>query len=152
MGAIQPDVKFGSDTDDSVVLQGFTRQLSDNLQVSFRLILLIINELWRFLKVRLPIFSCNLALAFRAKALSVSAFCRLFSCRLFHFWLQLFQILAAWGSRVSQESPAHSRTSVAHSWASWLCATSNPRKWHYTWRSILGNLSAQNASLSVKNG
>ena len=36
-------------------------------------------------KARLPIFSCNLALAFRAKALSVSAFCRLFSFRLFHF-------------------------------------------------------------------
>ena len=31
MGAIQPDVKFGSDTDDAVVLQGLTRQLSHNL-------------------------------------------------------------------------------------------------------------------------
>ena len=152
MGTIQPDVKFGSDTDDAVVLQGLTRQLSNNLHVDFLRILLIINELWRFLKVRLPIFSCNLALAFRAKALSISAFCRLFRCRLFHFCLQLFLIFVAWGSRVSQEIPAHSRTSVAHSWASWLCATINPRKWHYTWRSILGNLSAQNASLSVKNG
>ena len=35
MGAIQPDVKFGSDTDDTVVLQGLTRQLSDNLYVGF---------------------------------------------------------------------------------------------------------------------
>ena len=33
MGAIQPDVKFGSDTDDAVVLQGLTRQLSHNLHV-----------------------------------------------------------------------------------------------------------------------
>ena len=66
---------------------------SNNLQVCFLLILLIINGLWRFLKVRLPIFSCNLALAFRAKTLSVSSFCRLFSCRLFHFWLHLFLIL-----------------------------------------------------------
>ena len=32
-GAIQPDVKFGSDTDDAVVLQGLTRQLSNNLHV-----------------------------------------------------------------------------------------------------------------------
>ena len=125
---------------------------SNNLLVGFLWMSLIINGLWRFLKVRLPIFSCNLALAFRAKALNVSAFCSLFKCRLFHFWLQLFLILPAWGSRVCQEIPAHSRTSVAHSWASWLCATSNPRKWHYTRRSILGNLSAQNASLSVKNG
>ena len=85
MGAIQPDVKFGSDTDDAVVLQGFTRQLSDNLHVGILWTLLIINELSRFLKVRLPIFSGNLALAFRAKALSVSVFCRLFRCRLFHF-------------------------------------------------------------------
>ena len=45
MGAIQPDVKFGSDTDDAVVLQGLTRQFSDNLQVYFLLILLIINGL-----------------------------------------------------------------------------------------------------------
>ena len=45
MGAIQPDVKFGSDTDDAVVLQGLTRQLSDNLQVSFLRTLLIINKL-----------------------------------------------------------------------------------------------------------
>ena len=125
---------------------------SNNLHVGFLRTLLIINELWRFLKVWLPIFLGNLVFDFRVKALSVSAFCASFKCRLFHFWLQLFQILAAWGSRVSQEIPAHSRTSVAHSWASWLCATSNPRKWHYTWRSILGNLSAQNASLSVKNG
>ena len=45
MGAIQPDVKFGSDTDDAVVLQGLTRQLSDNLHVGILWILLIINEL-----------------------------------------------------------------------------------------------------------
>ena len=62
--------------------------------------LLIINGLWRFLKARLPIFSCNLALVFCVKALSVSPFCLLFRCRLFHFWLQLFLILPAWWSRV----------------------------------------------------
>ena len=45
MGAIQPDVKFGSDTDDAVVLQGLTRQLSDNLHVGILQMLLIINEL-----------------------------------------------------------------------------------------------------------
>ena len=45
MGAIQPDVKFGSDTDDAVVLQGLTRQLSDNLHVGFLWTLLIINGL-----------------------------------------------------------------------------------------------------------
>jgi len=56
MGAIQPDVKFGSDTDDAVVLQGLTRQLSDNLHVGILQTLLIINELRRFLKVRFPIF------------------------------------------------------------------------------------------------
>ena len=41
----------------------------------------------------LPIFLLNLALVFRAKALIVSAFCRLFSCRLFLCCLQLFLIL-----------------------------------------------------------
>ena len=56
MGAIQPDVKFGSDTDDAVVLQGLTRQLSDNLHVGFQWTLLIINGLRRFLKAMLPIF------------------------------------------------------------------------------------------------
>ena len=85
MGAIQPDVKFGSDTDDAVVLQGLTRQLSNNLHVGILWILLIINELSRFLKAGLPIFLCNQALAFRANALNVSAFCASFRCRLFHF-------------------------------------------------------------------
>ena len=33
MGAIQPDDKFGSDTDDAVVLQGLTRQLSWNAEM-----------------------------------------------------------------------------------------------------------------------
>mgnify|MGYP004460722177 CR=1 FL=1 len=33
MGTIQPDVKFGSGTDDAVVLQGFTRQLSWNAEM-----------------------------------------------------------------------------------------------------------------------
>ena len=33
MGAIQTDVKFGSDTDDAVVLQGLTRQLSWNAEM-----------------------------------------------------------------------------------------------------------------------
>ena len=84
-GAIQPDVKFGSDTDDAVVLQGLTRQLSNNLHVDILWILLIINELSRFLKARLPIFSCNLALAFRAKALNVNVFCASLISRLFHF-------------------------------------------------------------------
>ena len=106
MGAIQPDVKFGSDTDDAVVLQGLTRQLSDNLHAGILWTLLIINELWKFLKARLPIFSCNLALAFRAKALNVSAFCASLRCRLFHFLLQLFQNLVAWGSRVCPSSSA----------------------------------------------
>ena len=45
MGAIQPDVKFGSDTDDAVVLQGLTRQLSNNLLVGFLWTLLIVNGL-----------------------------------------------------------------------------------------------------------
>lgn len=45
MGAIQPDVKFGSDTDDAVVLQGLTRQFSNNLHVGILWTLLIINEL-----------------------------------------------------------------------------------------------------------
>ena len=45
MDAIQPDVKFGSGTDDAVVLQGLTRQFSDNLHVGILWILLIINEL-----------------------------------------------------------------------------------------------------------
>ena len=56
MGAIQPDVKFGSDTDDAVVLQGLTRQLSHNLHVGILWTLLIINELSRSLKARLPFF------------------------------------------------------------------------------------------------
>ncbi len=33
MGAIQPDDKFGSDTDDAVVLQGLMRQLSWNAEM-----------------------------------------------------------------------------------------------------------------------
>ena len=33
MDAIQPDVKFGSGTDDAVVLQGLTRQLSWNAEM-----------------------------------------------------------------------------------------------------------------------
>ena len=33
MGAIQPDDKFGTDTDDAVVLQGLTRQLSWNAEM-----------------------------------------------------------------------------------------------------------------------
>lgn len=33
MGAIQPDVKFGSGTDNAVVLQGLTRQLSWNAEM-----------------------------------------------------------------------------------------------------------------------
>ena len=45
MGSIQPDVKFGSDTDDAVVLQGLTRQFLDNLHVGILWMLLIINEL-----------------------------------------------------------------------------------------------------------
>lgn len=73
---------------------------SDNLHVGILWTLLIINGLSRFLKARLPIFSGNLVFDFRVKALSVSAFCASFRCRLFHFCLQLFQILAAWGSRV----------------------------------------------------
>ena len=96
----------GSDTDDAVVLQGLTRQLSDNLHVGILWTLLIINGLSRFLKARLPIFSGNLVFDFRVKALSVSAFCASFRCRLFHFCLQLFQILAAWGSRVCPSSSA----------------------------------------------
>ena len=56
---------------------------SNNLHVDVLWMLLIVNWLWRSVKARLPIFSCNLALGLIANVLCVSVLCYSPKCRLF---------------------------------------------------------------------
>ena len=59
----------------------------NNLHVELLAILLTINSLRGYMKVRLPIFSCNLALAFLANMLCISVLDDTRRARLFSFFL-----------------------------------------------------------------
>ena len=59
----------------------------NNLHVELLAILLIINSLRGHMKVRLPIFSCNLSLAFLANRLCISILDDTRKARLFNFSL-----------------------------------------------------------------
>lgn len=59
----------------------------NNLHVGLLAILLIINSLRGYMKVRLPIFSCNLPLAFLANMLCISVLDDTRRDRLFNFFL-----------------------------------------------------------------
>lgn len=58
----------------------------NNLHVGLSVILLIINSLREYMKVRLPIFSCNLPLAFLANMLCISVLDDTHKARLFNFF------------------------------------------------------------------
>lgn len=58
----------------------------NNLHVEFSAILLIINSLREYMKVRLPIISCNLPLAFLANMLCISVLDDTCRARLFNFF------------------------------------------------------------------
>lgn len=58
----------------------------NNLHVGLSVILLIINSLREYIKVRLPIFSCNLPLAFIANMLCISVLDDTHKARLFNFF------------------------------------------------------------------
>lgn len=59
----------------------------NNLHVEFSAILLIINSLRGYMKVRLPILSCNLSLTFLANMLCISVLDDTRRARLFNFSL-----------------------------------------------------------------
>lgn len=59
----------------------------NNLHVGLSVILLIINSLREYMKVRLPIFSCNLPLTFLANMLCISVLDDTHKARLFNFSL-----------------------------------------------------------------
>ena len=58
----------------------------NNLNVGFSATLLIINGLRGYIKVRLPIFSCNLPLAFLANTLCINVLDDTHKARLFNFF------------------------------------------------------------------
>lgn len=58
----------------------------NNLHVGFSVILLIINSLREYMKVRLPIFSCNLSLTLLANMLCISVLDDTHKARLFKFF------------------------------------------------------------------
>lgn len=59
----------------------------NNLHFEFSAILLIINSLRGYMKVRLPIFSCNPPLTFLANMLCISVLDDTHKARLFSFFL-----------------------------------------------------------------
>ena len=65
----------------------FAVHFLNNLHVELLAILLIINSLRGHMKVRLPIFSCNLSLAFLANMLCISVLDNTRRARLFSFFL-----------------------------------------------------------------
>ena len=58
---------------------------SNNLHVDILWMLLIVNWLQEFMRARLPIFSCNLALALIANVLCINVLYYSCKCRLFYF-------------------------------------------------------------------